>query len=57
MNSKQAFYSGFISIIIGSVISYGVHAFWISTNNLIWALISVGHASFWSGMFSSINKS
>jgi tryptophan-rich sensory protein len=52
----KSFQAGIISIIIGTIITYGVHALWVSTSNLIWSLIAVGHASFWAGFFSSLNK-
>lgn len=54
LDKKGAFFSGLASIIMGSIITYGVHAFWTSSSDLLWAMIAVGHASFWSGMFSNI---
>ena len=52
----ESFYSGIISLIIGTVITYIVHSIWIASSDLIWALIAVSHASFWAGMFSSMNS-
>ena len=52
----DSFYSGIISLVIATVITYVIHSFWIASNNLIWALIAVSHASFWSGLFSSMNS-
>jgi len=53
LDKKKAFFSGLVSIIIASVITYGVHSFWISSGDIIWALVAVGYASFSSGMFSN----
>ena len=52
----KSFYSGIISLIIGTVIAYIVHSIWIASGDLIWSLIAVSHASFWSGMFSTMNS-
>jgi len=52
----ESFYSGIISLVIATIITYFIHSFWIASNNLIWALIAVSHASFWSGLFSSMNS-
>lgn len=52
----DSFYSGIISLVIATVITNVIHNFWIASNNLIWALIAVSHASFWSGLFSSMNS-
>jgi len=52
----DTFKSGIISIIIGSIIAYGVHALWVPTSNIIWSLIAVGHASYWAGFFSSMQR-
>mgnify|MGYP006280415359 FL=1 len=52
----KSFQAGIISIIIGTIITYGVHTLWVPTSNLIWSLIAVGHASFWAGFFSSLNR-
>jgi len=52
----ESFYSGIISLVIATIITYFIHSFWIVSNNIIWALIAVSHASFWSGLFSSMNS-
>ena len=52
----DVFYSGLISLIIAVVVTYGIHAWIFPAGNLIWALIAVSHASFWSGVFSTIRS-
>ena len=55
LRTFEIFYSGIISLIIAAVITYGIHILIIPAGNLIWALVAVGHASFWAGFFSSLN--
>ena len=52
----DSFYSGIISLVIATIVTYIVHSVWIASSNLIWSLIAVSHASFWAGMFSSMNS-
>ena len=49
----KSFYSGLISLVIAVVITYLVHLIIISNSNLIWAIIAVSYASFFSGFFAS----
>lgn len=51
----KSFYSGIISLIIGTIITYLIHIVWIASGSIIWSLIAVSHASFWAGLFSHIN--
>ena len=51
----KAFYSGIISLVIGTIITYLVHSVWIASSSILWSIIAVSHASFWSGLFTHIN--
>ena len=56
LKQNQLFISGIISLIIGSVIAYGIHVLWVPSGDFLWAMIAVGHASYWAGFFSSIKR-
>jgi bacteriorhodopsin len=48
---KDPAISGLIGAFIGLVITYGVHAALISSEDITWALYAVGMASFFSAGF------
>lgn len=52
LDSRQAFYSGIIGLVIGVTISYLVSLF-IPTSNIFWSLIAVSYTGFFAGMFGS----
>lgn len=54
--SWTAFKVGIISTIIAGIITSGIHYFWITSADYIWAMIAVSHASYWSGFFTNITR-
>ncbi|WGI18036.1 hypothetical protein [Methanonatronarchaeum sp. AMET-Sl] len=55
LNQLMSVLAGAISLAIAVLITYLVHALLIQSGDITWALIAVGVAAFFSGMFGYLN--